>query len=130
MARNIMQPVPSGSAISKVESDIAQTLSLADTIVTLIREPAALAYQSYTRRQAIQRSLGDWENQAFDEDGECRIPVLKCSNFDEEELGVFETYLVDNDGILKPDEGRVPAKSSWAYLMHALGIKPADRLIE
>lgn len=34
-----------------------------------------------------------------------------------------------NDGILKP-EGRLPAKSSWAFLMHALGIKPGDGLVE
>lgn len=66
-----MQAQPSGSEVSKVESDIAQTLSLADTIVTLIREPAAWAYQNYSKRQAVKKSIGDWDKEAFDKDRDC-----------------------------------------------------------
>ena len=72
-----MQIQPSGSQVSKVESHIAQTLSLTDAIVTLAREPVALLWQNYKKRQAMERSIGAWKKEAYDKDKECRIPVLR-----------------------------------------------------
>lgn len=143
------QVQPSGSDVSKVESDIAQTISLAGTIITLIREPVALFYQSAAKAQELKRSLGYWKEEAIDERGQCRIPVLR--------LEVFEQYLVGIDGVipsslhLKPEtisvggrefklswsgwKARVPKDMScpdllqagtacWAYLLFSLNIRP------
>ncbi|GKT41221.1 uncharacterized protein ColSpa_01402 [Colletotrichum spaethianum] len=67
---------PSGSDLSIVESDIVQTITLADTLVTLIREPIAIVYKNITKTQALKRSLGLWQEEALDDNGQSRIPVL------------------------------------------------------
>jgi len=85
---------PSGSEVSKVESDVSQTISLADSIVTLVREPVVLLYGNYTKAQELKRNLGPWHGQAIDSHGQCRIPVLQ--------LKEFEDYLVKTDGVLSP----------------------------
>ncbi|KAN0093634.1 hypothetical protein V8E51_016818 [Hyaloscypha variabilis] len=144
---------PSGSEVSKVESDVSQTISLADSIVTLVREPVVLLYENYTKAQELKRNLGPWHGQAIDSHGQCRIPVLR--------LKEFEDYLVKTDGVLSPrvkqsdllspstqspsqkennrkswglpwpspktsprPENTPAAKACWAYLLLALGIRP------
>ncbi|KAK1657844.1 hypothetical protein BDP55DRAFT_638364 [Colletotrichum godetiae] len=52
------QGQPSGSDVSKVESDISQTLGLAGALTTLVSKPASFLYNNYTREQAQNRSLG------------------------------------------------------------------------
>lgn len=84
------QVTPSGSDVSKVESDVSQTISLADSIVTLLREPVALLYQNITKAQELKRSLGHWQGEALDRDKQCQIPVLR--------LKEFEKYLVEMVG--------------------------------
>jgi len=151
------QGTPSGSEVSKVESDISQTISLADSIVTLLREPVALLYQNITKAQELKRSFGHWQGEAIDGDNHCRIPVLR--------LKEFEKYLVDTDGRLsaqpktdhrlspaakspdfkntfrkswglpwspntspKPDQAPT-ARACWAYLLRALGIHPGEGIV-
>lgn len=58
------QVQPSSSDVSKVESHIAQTISLAGTIITLIRDPVALFYQSAAKAQELKRNLGHWKEEA------------------------------------------------------------------
>jgi hypothetical protein len=143
----------SGSEVSKVESDVSQTISLADSIVTLVREPVVLLYENYTKAQELKRNLGPWHGQAIDSHGQCRIPVLR--------LKKFEDYLVKTDGVLYPrvnrsdmlspstqspsqkennrkswvlpwpspktsprPENTPAAKACWACLLLALGIRP------
>jgi hypothetical protein len=87
-----MQVESSGSEVSKVESDIIQTITLADTIVTLIREPVTLLYQNIIKGQLLKQSLGPWQREAFEENKRCRIPVLRREEFEE--------YIVKIDGIV------------------------------
>jgi hypothetical protein len=153
-----MAQVPaSGSEVSRVESDVSQTISLADSIVTLLREPVALLYQNITKAQELKRNLGHWQGEAIDGDKQCRIPVLR--------LKEFEKYLVDTDGrllaqatithplkavakIFDPrqrfrkswglswsqdtspqSDNLFTAKACWAYLLHALGIRPGMGIV-
>ena len=137
----------SGSEVSKVESDIEQTVKLADTIVTLIREPVTLLYQNITKAQALRRSLGSWEGEARDGNGHYRIPVLLGAAFDD--------HLVSVDGMVSapPQEDVKPSSkipggfqfpwagmqhkstsansefppagtACWGYFLFALGIRP------
>jgi hypothetical protein len=86
------QVPPSGSEVSKVESDVSQTISLADSIVTLLREPVALLYQNITKAQELKRSLGHWHGEAIDGDKQCRITCATVEG--------IRKYLVDTDGCL------------------------------
>lgn len=99
-----MAQVPtSGSEVSKVESDVSQTITLADSVVTLLREPVALLYQNITKVNAMKRSLGSWQADAIDEDKECRVPVLR--------LEEFEEYLLETDGhLLAPPSLKDPPR--------------------
>ncbi|KAE9368797.1 hypothetical protein N431DRAFT_64443 [Stipitochalara longipes BDJ] len=151
-------PTPSGSEVSKVESDVSQTISLADSIVTLVREPVVLLYENYNKAQELKRNLGPWHGEAIDSHGQCRIPVLR--------LKEFEDYLVKTDGRLSPqvrvgdmlspgtqgpgrkeknrNSWRLPwsspkpspqpentpaAKACWAYFLLALGIQPGMGIV-
>jgi hypothetical protein len=117
----------SGDKYSQVLSDIEQTFTLAGTIITLVKEPIALVWQNFEKRTAIQRSIGDWGKEAYN-DGECHMPVLRYKS--REPSGkAFETYLDESDGICAPD-GKLPAKSCWAYLMHSFGVKPGLGLVQ
>ncbi len=50
-----MAQVPvSGSEVSKVESDVSQTISLAGSVITLLREPVALLYQNINKAQKLK----------------------------------------------------------------------------
>jgi hypothetical protein len=80
----------SGSDVSKVESDISQTVSLADTVVTLVREPISLLYNNINKTKKLKQSLGAWQDEALDANGQSRIPVLR--------LDEFEEHLVATDG--------------------------------
>jgi hypothetical protein len=147
-----MRVEPSDSGVSKVESDITHTITLADTIVTLIKELVTLLYQNIIKGQQLKQSLGAWEGEAFDENRPCRITVLRREEFEE--------YMVKIDGIvppcMPPDDkesldtkgssrlgafrmswclNQSPASSSkfekapmasgcWAYFLYALGICP------
>jgi hypothetical protein len=147
-----MRVEPSGSGVSKVESDITHTITLADTIVALIREPVTLLYQNIIKGQQLKQSLGPWKGEAFDENRRCQIPVLRREEFEE--------YMVKIDGIvppcMPPDDkesldtkgssrlgafrmswglNQSPASSSifekaptasgcWTYFLYALGICP------
>lgn len=115
------QPTPSGSEVSKVESDVSQTLSLADSIVTLLREPVAMLYQNITKAQELRRSLGQWHAEAIDDDKQYRIPMLGVEE--------FEKYLSDTDGCLLPSPEARQGKACWAYLLHALGIQPGRNIV-
>jgi hypothetical protein len=138
------QVQPSGSDLSKVENDIVQTISLADTIITLIREPIALVYKNVTKAQQLKRSLGLWQEEALDDTGQCRIPVLPLKGFEE--------HLVRTDGAVpavtsasgsdrrariswgswwaqNPNSSprlELPSAGTacWAYFLFALGIRP------
>ncbi|PMD61637.1 uncharacterized protein K444DRAFT_374957 [Hyaloscypha bicolor E] len=92
MAQVPPPPTPSGSEVSKVESDVSQTISLADSIVTLLREPVSLLYQNIKEREVLERNLGHWQTEALDDYKQCRIPVLRLTE--------FETHLVKTDGHL------------------------------
>jgi hypothetical protein len=87
-----VQVEPSGSEVSKVESDITQTITPADTIVTLIREPVTLLYQNIVKGQQLKQRLGPWQGEAFDENTRCPRPVLRREEFEE--------YTVKVDGIV------------------------------
>lgn len=50
----------SGSDVSKVESDILQTINLADTVVTLVREPISLLYNNISKAKKLKQNLGAW----------------------------------------------------------------------
>jgi hypothetical protein len=92
MAQVPPPPTPSGSEVSKVESDVSQTISLVDSIVTLLREPVSLLYQNIKKREVLERNLGYWQTEALDDYKQCRIPVLRLTE--------FETHLVKTDGHL------------------------------
>ncbi|KAH9238383.1 hypothetical protein K456DRAFT_1173853 [Colletotrichum gloeosporioides 23] len=145
----------SGSDVSKVESDIQQTVTLAGTIVTLVREPISLLYQNVVKTQNLKRSLGVWQKRMLDRNGYCGIPVLR--------LKEFEEYLVTIDGVVpastgqhqsqNPDDTRLswnwtswnrPRSSSsstsrpllpadgtacWAWFLFAMGIHPTTEII-
>ncbi|KAF5640442.1 PFS domain protein [Fusarium sp. NRRL 52700] len=141
----------SGSEVSKVESDIAQTVNLADTVVNLIREPIVLLYQNISKKKALHASLGIWKDEALDDAGQCRIPVLL-----EEGL---EAHLVQTDGVIEclakeptsgPQERQKfrlswgnnnnlrksgkspslpPGMACWAYFLHSLGIRPGMSVV-
>lgn len=123
-----MEAQSSGDKVSQVESDIEQTLTLADAIVQLAKIPITLAWQNVEKRRGIKRSVGNWKTEAFDNEKECRMPVLRYKA-GERNAKAFVEYLVENDGILQPVQDP-PAKSCWAYLMHALGIKPGMDLVD
>ncbi|KXH49569.1 hypothetical protein CNYM01_05883 [Colletotrichum nymphaeae SA-01] len=139
----------SGTPVSQVENDVAQTLNLAGSIVTIIREPIAHIYETYTKAQKIRKSLGIWQKEILDENGQPRIPVLRHQE--------FEDYLVKTDGIIpasqverheqdsdntrgyrlswpgwgtqNPNSSRMPTMppagtSCWGYFLFALGIRP------
>lgn len=83
---------PSGSHVSKAESDVAQTISLAGSIITLVREPVALVYKNVARGQRLKRSPSAWQPEAIDEAGRCRIPMLRGEE--------YERHLVATDGVV------------------------------
>lgn len=72
---------------NKVEGE-SETISLADSIVTLIRQPV----KSISDGQKFRKSLGIWQKEAVDESGHWRVPVLLRNS--------FESYLVDTDGVV------------------------------
>ncbi|KAF5536834.1 PFS domain-containing protein [Fusarium napiforme] len=142
----------SGSEVSKVESDIAQTVNLADTVVNLIREPVVLLYQNISKKRALHASLGIWRDEAPDDAGQYRIPVMLENG--------LEAQLVRTDGIidcrssnttsLVPQERRMfrlswgrkgnssqvqkpqtpPLGSAcWAYFLHSLGVRPGMNVL-
>lgn len=137
---------PSGSELSNVESDVVQTINLADTVITLIREPITLLYNSVAKTKALKRSLGRWQEEALDDNGQARIPVLPLKNFEE--------YLGPIDGAIaaassspriswkerlfqarQQTEGLSTAFPSagsacWAYFLFALGIHPGMKVAE
>lgn len=143
------QVQPSSSDVSKVESHIAQTISLAGTIITLIREPVALFYQSAAKAQELKRNLGHWKEEAIDEHGQCRIPVLRLEDFEQYLVGidgVIPSSLHMNGETISVEDGkfklswsgwkaRVPkdmlspdllqaGTACWAYLLFSLNIRP------
>lgn len=145
MAQTSVQP--SGTDVSKVENDISQTITLADTIVTVIREPIAALYNNYQSSRRLKESLGLWQEEALDGNRQPRIPLL-CQK-------LFEDYLVQIDGFVPAAQlapqtknraslswARVPAlfrlipeprprpellpagMACWAYFLFALGVHP------
>ncbi|GAM35678.1 hypothetical protein TCE0_017r04189 [Talaromyces pinophilus] len=80
----------SGSEVSKVESDISQTLSVADSVVTLVREPISLLYNNIHKTKKLKQSLAAWRGEVLDANGQSRIPVLRRDE--------FEDHLVATDG--------------------------------
>lgn len=82
---------PFGSEVFKVESDIAQTINLADTVVKLIYESVSLLYENISKKKALHTSLGIWEDEALEGERHCRIPVMLKKG--------FETRIVRSDGI-------------------------------
>lgn len=145
MAQTPVQP--SGTDVSKIESDISQTITLADTIVTVIREPIATLYNNYQSSRQLKESLGLWQEEALDGNRQPRIPLLRQKS--------FEDYLVQIDGTvpaahlvsqteerapsawaripvlsrLSPEprpqpESLPPGMACWAYFLYALGVYP------
>jgi hypothetical protein len=57
--------------------------------VTLTREPVILLYQNINKSKELKRSFGHWQEETFDKDKQCRIPVLGLKEF-EEHLGKFD----------------------------------------
>ncbi|KXH27243.1 hypothetical protein CSIM01_11267 [Colletotrichum simmondsii] len=144
----------SGTPVSQVENDVAQTLNLAGAIVTIIREPIAHIYETYNKAQKIRRSLGVWQKEILDENGQPRIPVLRHQE--------VENYLVEIDGIIpasqvgdqkqdsdssrgyriswpswgmqSPESSPMPILPSagtacWGYFLFALGIHPGMKTV-
>lgn len=137
---------PSGSELSNVESDVVQTINLADTVITLIREPITLLYNSVAKTMALKRSLGRWQEEALDDNGQARIPVLPLKNF-EEYLGPIDGAIVAASSspriswierlfkARQQTEGLSAAfpsagSASWAYFLFALGIHPGMKVAE
>jgi hypothetical protein len=116
----MMDVQPTGSQLSKVEADILQTITLGNTVVTLIKEPVTLLYNNIQKKQALKRSLGIWQKEAY-EHGELHIPQL-CQE-------KFETYLNQHVGILQAT-GEYQAGASWGYLLYGLGVHPGMRTIK
>lgn len=145
----------SGSDVSKVESDILQTINLADTVVTLVREPISLLYNNINKAKRLKQSLGVWRDEALDENGQSRIPVLRLLEFEEhlvttdgkveypaklaEEKGQvsfgekFRSYWASNNqpspssGVLSPQLPTAGA-SCWSYFLYTLGIHPGMQI--
>jgi hypothetical protein len=155
----LSQVQPSGSSVSRVESDIAQSISLAGTLVTLLREPVTLFYQNKAKLEDLKLSLGHWQGEAFGTDKRYRIPVLRVEE--------FEKYLVATDGCIAANIpssygssnatdtsplrttpirtlgaawssrqatgskalGELHGRACWAFLLHALGIKPGMGIV-
>ncbi|KAF5579659.1 PFS domain protein [Fusarium subglutinans] len=142
----------SGSEVSKVESDIAQTVNLADTVVNLIREPIVLLYQNISKKKALHASLGIWKDEALDDEGRCRIPVMHKKGIEDhlvETNGIVESVLKREASPVPKDRqmfrfswaknnNLIPSRKSptlspgtacWAYFLHSLGIRPGMKVV-
>lgn len=145
----------SGSDVSKVESDISQTVSLADSVVTLVREPISLLYNNYNKTKKLKQSLGAWQGEALDTNGQSRIPVLGHDEFEahlvatdgnieyhkstkiEEDrrasLGEkFRSYWASSQQLPRPSlSPELPnaGAACWSYFLYALGIHPGMDIV-
>lgn len=152
-----VQYEPSGTDVSKFESDIAQTINLSGSVIELIREPIALLYESINKGRQLKQSLGLWQDEALDDGGQYRIPLIHNEQ--------FEQHLVNTDGIIpaasqdsvqaktpqrwsfrsffnsgpkqapgpSPDLPRVFPSSGtacWGYLLYALGVSPGKGIVD
>jgi hypothetical protein len=109
-----------GIALSQVESNITQTFGLADPVLTAAKEPMVYLHKAYRKQAMLKRIIGGWQNEARDQDNEYRTPVLHEKD--------FLAHLLQNDAILCPTDD-APAKSCWAYFLHAHAIRPGMGLV-
>jgi len=155
---NMAQPQvqPSGSEVSKVENDIAQPVSLADTVVTLIREPVTLLYQNITKSQELKLRLGHWQEKQLMRQNVSNIGlrlkeveeyIMKMvenipgcirtddkSNLDSKRPSLRESFRLSwgstrvQIGSPRPD--KIPTgQVRWVYLLFALGIRAGMGII-
>lgn len=126
-----MTPQTSSTELSKVESDIVQTVGLTGTIITLIREPIALIYKNATKDKKLKRSLGFWKGEAL-KTVQCRIPVLRLDKFEEHLVQMYGAAPAASSPGSKQSPNheysrlKFPPDGSacWAYFLFALGIWP------
>lgn len=148
----------SGSDVSKVESDISQTVSLADTVVTLVREPISLLYNNINKTKKLKQSLGAWQDEALDANGQSRSPVLRLDEFEEHLVATdgkieyksttkteednrraslgekFRSYWASNQQLPSPSPNLPPelpnaGASCWSYFLFALGVHPGMGIV-
>jgi hypothetical protein len=107
-------------AYSGTLTHISQTITVADALITLVREPVMAILQNVNKDKALKASVGEWKGEAFKGNG-CGIPSL--------ETEPFEDYLVAHDGAFEPT-GECTATAGWPHLLHALGIKPGMNVLD
>ncbi|KAF4785501.1 hypothetical protein HER10_EVM0006904 [Colletotrichum scovillei] len=144
----------SGTPVSQVENDVAQTLNLAGSIVTIIREPIAHIFETYTKAQKIKKSLDIWQREILDENGQPCIPVLRhqeLENHLEKTDGIIPAFQAENHkqnpdssrsyriswpgwARQSPESASTPAMppagtACWGYFLFALGIRPGMKTV-
>ncbi|KAI0550534.1 hypothetical protein F4679DRAFT_542728 [Xylaria curta] len=98
-----------------------QTVDLVSSIFQLVGQPLNAALTRRNAHTALRKGLGEWAEEAFDENNHCQQPLLRED--------AFVTHLIENQASFRP-YGSCNATFAWAKLLYALDIRPGNNIIE